>query len=170
MRVTSRGQNRHRGQALVEFALAIPVFLWVLFGLVDLGRLVFSDSILSQAAREGARLASVEAGWMGSSDPSCGSAEGPVCPSNAAALQAHVTSVASRMTAGLAGSITNVYISCDPPGSPPTGNWTGSSCGSHRQGDVVSVRIVYTYVPITPLAGSIVGSQTRFGASTMVIN
>ena len=55
-----------RGQALVEFALVIPIFLLLLFGLIDVGRLVYMNSVLSQAAREGTRLASVEASWMGS--------------------------------------------------------------------------------------------------------
>jgi len=56
-----RPRGASRGQTLVEFALVIPVFLAILFGLVDLGRFVVTDNILSQAAREGARLASVEA-------------------------------------------------------------------------------------------------------------
>jgi Flp pilus assembly protein TadG len=162
--------DRSRGQGLVEFSLAIPIFLMVLLGLVDMGRLVFSDSIISQAAREGARLASVEASWLGSSDSSCGTPNGPVCPADATVLQAHVTAAASRMVAGLAGTITNVYIRCDPPGSEPTGAWTGVSCANRTQGNVVSVRIAYTYNPITPMVGPLIGSQTRFGASSMVSN
>jgi Flp pilus assembly protein TadG len=48
-----------RGQALLEFALALPVFLLLLVGLFDLGRAVFSYNTLTNAAREGARLAIV---------------------------------------------------------------------------------------------------------------
>ena len=51
--------NRTRGQALVEFALAIPIFLLVMIALFDLGRGVFSYNTLTNAAREGARLAIV---------------------------------------------------------------------------------------------------------------
>src|SRR5207237_2092928 len=78
------------GQGLVEFALVLPVFLLVLCGLFDAGRYVYMNSVLSQASREGARLAAVEASWVGSADPSCNSAGGPVCPANAAALQTDV--------------------------------------------------------------------------------
>ena len=50
------------GQALVEFALILPVFLLLLFGLIDVGRYVYMNTVLSQAAREGARLGAAEAG------------------------------------------------------------------------------------------------------------
>jgi len=51
--------ERSRGQALVEFSLVIPIFLLVLMGLFDLGRAVFSYNTLTNAAREGARMAIV---------------------------------------------------------------------------------------------------------------
>lgn len=51
--------GRNRGQALLEFALAIPVFLLLMVGLFDLGRAVFSYNTLTNAAREGARTAIV---------------------------------------------------------------------------------------------------------------
>jgi Flp pilus assembly protein TadG len=53
-----RGQKR-RGQALVEFALVIPIFLLVLVAIFDLGRAVFAYNTLTNAAREGARMAIV---------------------------------------------------------------------------------------------------------------
>jgi Flp pilus assembly protein TadG len=54
-----RPRCKDRGQALLEFALAIPIFLLVLVALFDLGRGVFSYNTLTNAAREGARLAIV---------------------------------------------------------------------------------------------------------------
>jgi hypothetical protein len=56
-----RGRHRaaRRGQALVEFALVIPIFLLVLVALFDLGRAVFAYNTLTNAAREGARMAIV---------------------------------------------------------------------------------------------------------------
>ena len=59
-------------QALVEFALVLPIFLVMLFGIIDLGRYVYMNSTLSQAARESARVAAVEAYWMGKTAPACG--------------------------------------------------------------------------------------------------
>ncbi len=57
-RVTA-GKAGHRGQALVEFALVIPIFLLLLISLFDLGRAVFAYNTLTNAAREGARTAIV---------------------------------------------------------------------------------------------------------------
>src|SRR6187551_3611775 len=51
--------RRDRGQALMEFALVIPVFLLILVALFDLGRAVFAYNTLTNAAREGARIAIV---------------------------------------------------------------------------------------------------------------
>ena len=47
-----------RAQALVEFALAIPIFLMVLYGLIEASRLIFIATTVSSAAREGVRYAS----------------------------------------------------------------------------------------------------------------
>jgi hypothetical protein len=57
-RRTAAGRRR-RGQGLVEFALVLPVFIFVLVALFDLGRAVFAWNTITNAAREGARLAIV---------------------------------------------------------------------------------------------------------------
>ena len=48
------------GQALVEFSLILPVFLMLLFGLVDFGRGFYTWQMVTNAAREGARAAAVQ--------------------------------------------------------------------------------------------------------------
>jgi Flp pilus assembly protein TadG len=52
-------RQRQRGQSLVEFALVLIPFLFVLMGVVDLGRGIYVYNSVSQAAREIARSASV---------------------------------------------------------------------------------------------------------------
>ncbi|MDA8218688.1 MAG: pilus assembly protein [Dehalococcoidales bacterium] len=49
-----RGQ---RGQAVVEFALVFGIFAFLLMGIFDFGRGVAAYNAISNAAREGARLA-----------------------------------------------------------------------------------------------------------------
>ena len=98
-----------RGQSLVEFALVLPVFLLFVFVLIDGGRYVYTDSVLSQAAREAARVAAVEASWIGkttSDDPAATTPNGPVCRSSAALVAADAQAAANRMTIGLGGTIT----------------------------------------------------------------
>ena len=48
-----------RGQSLVEFALVLPIFAIMLFGIIDFGRYVFTANSLNNGAREAARFASV---------------------------------------------------------------------------------------------------------------
>ena len=58
MRLTNRG-HRSRGQALAEFAIVLPIFLFLMLALLDAARAVFVYNGLTNAAREGARLAIV---------------------------------------------------------------------------------------------------------------
>ena len=44
-----------RGQALVEFAVILPVIILILMGIVDLGRVFNAYVTIANAAREGAR-------------------------------------------------------------------------------------------------------------------
>ncbi len=48
-----------RGAALVEFALALPLLLVVLAGIVDFGFVFQRYEVITNAAREGARLATL---------------------------------------------------------------------------------------------------------------
>ena len=55
--------KRHAvGQALVEFALVIPLFLFLVFGIIDLGRGVWAADTAAHAASEAARFAIVHGG------------------------------------------------------------------------------------------------------------
>src|SRR6186997_2613486 len=51
--------RRDRGQALVEVALVAPLFFLMFFGIIDLARVIWANDVVANAAREGARFASV---------------------------------------------------------------------------------------------------------------
>jgi Flp pilus assembly protein TadG len=51
--------NGERGQSLVEFALVLPIFIIMLFGIIEFGRLWETVNVVTSAAREGARVAAV---------------------------------------------------------------------------------------------------------------
>lgn len=184
---SGRPEVEERGQALIEFALILPIFALIIFGLFDAGRAVYVNSVLSQAAREGARLGATEAGWVGVPDPGCVSDESAitatnpgahVCPVSAAALKAHIVDAANRMTVGV--DAIDVYISCnegtvDDPA--PSGAWTdadggaGNACSlAASTGDVISVRVTHGYQPITPVVGSLLGLPALSGSATMIVN
>lgn len=59
MTLRSRPRRQSGGQSLVEFALVLPIFLVLVMGIADLGLAVFAYNSITNAAREGARLAIV---------------------------------------------------------------------------------------------------------------
>lgn len=50
------GQADSPGQSLVEFALVLPVLVLILLLILDFGRAFYAYSVISNAAREGARM------------------------------------------------------------------------------------------------------------------
>src|SRR6188472_942734 len=58
-RLSLRRSRTRRGQALVEFALVLPIFVLFMVAIFDLGRAAFAYNTLTNAAREGARMAIV---------------------------------------------------------------------------------------------------------------
>ncbi|MCF0112288.1 MAG: pilus assembly protein [Erysipelotrichaceae bacterium] len=52
-------KKNERGQAMVEMALVLPIFLCLVCGIIDFGWLFYNQISLNNAAREGARYAVV---------------------------------------------------------------------------------------------------------------
>ncbi len=60
--MTAKSSNRReRGQAMVEFALLLPIFLAVLFLIIDFGVGINHWVIVTNSTREGARIGAVGA-------------------------------------------------------------------------------------------------------------
>jgi Flp pilus assembly protein TadG len=53
-------RSASRGQALVEFALVLPIFVLMLMVLFDFGRVVYAQHTIAQDAREASRKGQVE--------------------------------------------------------------------------------------------------------------
>jgi Flp pilus assembly protein TadG len=49
-------RRNRRGAAVVEFAIVAPVFFVLVFGMVEYGRMVMVQQVITNAAREGARV------------------------------------------------------------------------------------------------------------------
>ena len=52
-------RHRNEGQSLVEMALTLPILVLLLFGILELGRMLDAWIVATNAAREGARYAAV---------------------------------------------------------------------------------------------------------------
>ena len=60
-RLTGQPRKREDGQSLVEFAMVVPIFLLVLFAIVDFGMAFHAWITVTNSAREGARVGAVHA-------------------------------------------------------------------------------------------------------------
>ena len=57
--VLNRGRRRRTGSTLLEFALVLPVLIALIIGIMEFGWLVYNNMTIANAAREGARSASL---------------------------------------------------------------------------------------------------------------
>ena len=60
MHKVCRSFRKQRGAAAVEFAVVAPIFVLLLFGMIEYGRMVMVQQMLTNATREGARRAVVD--------------------------------------------------------------------------------------------------------------
>ncbi|MBA3688953.1 MAG: pilus assembly protein [Chloroflexi bacterium] len=99
-----------RGQAMVEFALIFPIFILLLVGIFDLGRVIWVNDTLATAAREAVRFAIVhgEKSPCPVGPPAPGAvipAAGPGCLNPAPSRQA-IKDLADEWAAGTSTDIT----------------------------------------------------------------
>lgn len=150
-----------RGQALVEFAFVFPIITLLAFSFIDIGRAVFTWNTLTSAAREAARVAAVN-----QLDPVSGpwlcQANKPVEDPANPGWTIRGCAVMAGQTAGVIPE--NVTISY---AAPPD---TDIDCdGPLTVGCIATITIVTNYVPITPVAGSVIGPITMTTTSSMPI-
>ena len=80
---TRQADLAERGAVAVEFALVLPVLVILLFGILDFGRLLNAQETLTQAAREGARLAALNDPQTCTRTAAAATGLGLSCPSSA---------------------------------------------------------------------------------------
>lgn len=51
-------QKKHKAQALVEFAIVVPLLMLIVMGAIGLGYILVANQVVTYAAREGVRVAS----------------------------------------------------------------------------------------------------------------
>jgi Flp pilus assembly protein TadG len=131
---TGRGAHE-RGQTLAEFGMILPVLILLIFGLIDIARMMESWVSIQEAAREGARY-----GVTGRID-----CTGPASPDREKCIRQTVTNATASLNNKA--SITTTFKSWDFPAyaEPPAANNAGLQC------DALEVDVAYDYQPITPV-------------------
>ena len=113
-----RSIKKQAGIAMMEFALILPVFLLILFGIINYSFLLFNQVVITNAAREGARWASIN---TTSATAACGplTAINTTNPCGIANNYAHSalimanTPISTSTGAGTRGSIVTVDVQYD---------------------------------------------------------
>lgn len=119
-----RRRNRdQRGAAAVEFALILPIFLMVLFGIIDFGYAINRASLVNNAARDAVREASF------------------------GATEAQVKAVADVTLEGIPNY--RVVVSCKKKDNTPCAWTTDAKSGA---GVEAIVRVEYRHEFITPVS------------------
>lgn len=133
-----------RGQSLVEFALIIPIFLLLLISIFDLGRAVFAYNTLTNAAREGTRMAIVNQ-------------DKPTIVARAKSQTAIVELNDPSVVIG--------FYHMDAAGNPNLGD----ACSPVAVGCLAVVSFEATYQPITPIIGSFIfGSGVKLESRSVL--
>lgn len=125
-----------RGQALVEAALVLPLLIIMMVGLFDLGRAVYADSTLANAARVGSRVAIVN--------------------QNVSQIQAAAATKAAALD--ILPADVSVSFRTDP--TDPS-----STCSPMRMGCTAFVTVTYQFHPAVPIEG-LVGPITLTSTSS----
>ena len=100
-----------RGQTLVEFTLILPLFLVLIFALVDFGRAYYSFLLVTNAAREGARAAAVQGDSATIDSKTYGSFCTAASPPSGCAIGPTGITVTKTNVQGTKGSETTVTVS-----------------------------------------------------------
>jgi Flp pilus assembly protein TadG len=100
------GSRRREGQSLVEFAVVLPIFLLILCAILDFGVLLYSQMTVINAAREGARAATLMAG---ESQSAIQARAGDRASAAAGGLDIHTTAACGSCRAGNFVTVTVEY-------------------------------------------------------------
>lgn len=132
-------RSKARGQSIVEFALILPVLLLLLMGLFDFGRFILAYNTVSDAARDGARVAIVNQ------------------------KSADICQIAAERAVAIA-----LPTTC-APNATAVGVYVTSSCGTVAIDCRQTVQVRYQLQPITPMLGAIIGPLTVGASSTVKV-
>jgi len=146
-----RPADPRAGQSLVEFAIVLPIFLLLLFGLIDIGRFVYSVNALGEAAREGTRFGSVGASTQGCAGP----------------REACIEAVTKARLAGVPGATATAscqrYVAAAQSPSPV-------ARGGCRTNDLLTVKVEADFEVLTPIIGQLLHTRKISGTSQVTVN
>jgi len=139
-----RTQEERRGAALVEAALVLPIMVTMVLGVVEFGRAQMVSQIVTNAAREGARVAIRDDG------------------SNATVAQVVQTFMNSSL--GVDPNSVGVSVTVTPAaGNPDPAN----ECGDANIRDLVTVNVTLSFDVVSFVPGHFLSGKDLLGQCAM---
>jgi hypothetical protein len=151
MRQKRRRRHPRRGAAILEMSIILSVFLTLTFGMIDLGMGVYRYHILTNAACQGARRATVhgsQANVLGVWGPTT--------------IDVPATANGIPIVDGGRDGLQNMLVGCSLPQTRIKVEWID---GSNAEGKRVRVTVTSPYRPFMPFLQAV----TLIAASTMQI-
>ena len=173
--VRARHRARASGQGLVEFSLVIPIFVVMLFGIVDFGRVIWARNSLENAAREGARFAIVHGGSASQTcpmGPASALVRVPPADTTSCPVYSPLTTPIKDVALSFAiapGTGASATVCYHTAGTTCTGDTNSPATITNIRGSAVTVRVTSTLNLIVPSLLHL-GSFAVTGESTMLIN
>lgn len=171
-----RSRRNQRGQSLIEFAITVPFLLLLLAAAIDFGMGFSSRLEVANAARVGARWASlhsgdVNAGWSNIATPDDNTIQGQVLYAgdtrkilndNAHIVIKYFVWTSSTNTTTYCGKydqVSNAFVGA--------GTYTQPQCVA--VGNIVQLSVYYDYPLLTPLFASMYGKTLSIGSAASFV-
>jgi Flp pilus assembly protein TadG len=146
------------GQTLVEFALVVPLIVFMGAAFVDMGRAVWAYTTITNAARQGARVAAVNQLTTSADCDESIPITDPTTP--------HWTIYGCAIAAGGPLGLTTSNVSVSYTAPPST---TVSCSPTVNVGCIASVTVTYSFSPSTPVLSGVIHAMTLTSTSQMPV-
>ncbi len=145
IRRQSKSRNLRSGAVIVEMALVLPIFLMLVFGIIEFGRGFMVGQLVTNAAREGARRAILD-----------GSTNADIT----SYIQTFMQQSANVSTADTTVTITVAAA----PGNPPVSGNDVALCTSR---DLVTVKVEVPFDKVAYISGKYLAGKKMTGQASM---
>jgi Flp pilus assembly protein TadG len=165
---TNRWLSR-RGQSLVEMAMVLPLLAFLTFGLLDFGRAYYFQVSITNAAREGARVAILNL-YTGPDTPTCTAPSYSTCPvqsdtaiSQAVSKELIYSGIAPKSVTICPPHDSTMSTAGCPDSSNRVDKWTNGT-----QNYYVTVNVKYDFKLYTPLMQQLLGNPITMNVSVQM--
>jgi Flp pilus assembly protein TadG len=151
LRILRHWLRETKGAVMVEFAVVVLVFLLILAGIIDLGLAFYTDQVVTNASREGARY-------------------GVVYQTDASGERISPSSLTPSITEHLLGNAPgefnlSAYLCSDAnPQVPPNSSWSSNTTGSSL---TVTVTATYNWIVLNNFIPGL-GTSKTISATTVM--